>query len=237
MDGRDLALSVPRSQARRLAALVALAALPLAVLCVFFVVPVAGMLRRGVVVDGHVDLGAVWDVLARPRTRRVVWFTAWSAAAGTAASRVRGVAAAHPLYRLRLPGSALLRAALAVPFVLPPVVRGFAFRGVGPNKGGEPLGGESMANASLEYKIPLYAVAQPGTYKKVEVFHSKLFVDAGLLDPDAWRLDPSELRASLGFSLGMSYPIPISLNFGFPIATGTDDQRETFSFSIVNITF
>ena len=126
MDGRDLALSARRAQGRRLATLAALAALPLAVLCVFFVLPVAGMLRRGVVVDGHVDLGAVWDVLARPRTRRVVWFTAWSAAAGTAASLVLGIAAAHALYRLRTPG----RAALTVPFVLPTVVVGIAFREV-----------------------------------------------------------------------------------------------------------
>ncbi|MFO1011997.1 MAG: outer membrane protein assembly factor [Planctomycetota bacterium] len=117
------------------------------------------------------------------------------------------------------------------------ILRGFSYRGVGPNKGGQPLGGETMASGSIEYKIPLYAVAQPGTYKKVEVFHTKLFVDAGILDPDAWSLDLDELRASVGFGFGMSYPIPISLNFGFPIQSGADDQRETFSFSIVNITF
>lgn len=117
------------------------------------------------------------------------------------------------------------------------ILRGFAYRGVGPNLGGEPLGGETMLSGSLEYRHPLHSVTQPGTYKKVEVFHLTLFTDAGVLDPDPWRLDPSELRASVGFSLGMSFPIPISLNFGFPVASGEDDRRETFSFSIVNLTF
>jgi outer membrane protein insertion porin family len=116
-------------------------------------------------------------------------------------------------------------------------LRGFAFRGVGPNKGGEPLGGESRFSATLEYKVPLHSVAQPGTYKQVEVFHGKLFLDAGILDPDPWRLDLGELRAAVGFGLGMSHPIPITLDFGFPIESGDGDRRETFSFSIVNITF
>lgn len=117
------------------------------------------------------------------------------------------------------------------------ILRGFAYRGVGPNLGGEPLGGETMLSGSLEYRYPLHSVTQPGTYKKVEVFHLTLFTDAGVLDPDPFRLDPAEVRASVGFSLGMSFPIPISLNFGFPVASGEDDRRETFSFSIVNLTF
>lgn len=116
-------------------------------------------------------------------------------------------------------------------------LRGFDFRGVGPNKGGEPLGGETMASASIEYRQPLYSVAQPGTYKQLEIFHLKLFADAGILDPDPWQLDPDELRASVGFGFGLSHPLPIILNFGFPIREGEGDSEEVFSFSIVNITF
>jgi outer membrane protein insertion porin family len=116
-------------------------------------------------------------------------------------------------------------------------LRGFDFRGVGPNKGGEPLGGETMLNASFEYRHPLYSVAQAGTYKQIEIFHLKLFTDAGILDPAPWNLDMDELRASVGFGFGLSHPLPISLNFGFPIRTGDGDREEVFSFSIVNITF
>ncbi|MFT4288978.1 ABC transporter permease [Nocardioides sp.] len=109
---------------RRVAALGALAALPMAVLTVFFVLPVTGMVARGFS-DGP---GAVLEVLTRPRTGRVVWFTIWSASAATAIAVALGVPAAYALYRLRWPGRGLVRAALLVPFVLPTVVVGVAFR-------------------------------------------------------------------------------------------------------------
>ncbi|MSZ78150.1 MAG: iron ABC transporter permease, partial [Actinobacteria bacterium] len=46
-----------------------LAAVPVGVLVVFFVLPVGAMLGRGLWVDGSFDPGAVLDVLARPRVR------------------------------------------------------------------------------------------------------------------------------------------------------------------------
>ncbi|MBA2955535.1 ABC transporter permease subunit [Nocardioides sp. MAH-18] len=113
---------------RRTLTLVGLAAVPLAVLGVFFVLPVAGMISEGFYVDGQLDVGAVVEVLTRPRTVRVVWFTVWSALAGTALSLLLGVPAAHLLHRRRFPGRSALRAALLVPFVLPTVVVGVAFR-------------------------------------------------------------------------------------------------------------
>src|SRR5680860_650278 len=75
---------------------VALAAVPLAALVVFFLYPVGGMLARGFWPEGSFEPGAVLEVLARPRVHRVLWFTLWSAA--------------------------------RVPFVLPTVVVGVAFR-------------------------------------------------------------------------------------------------------------
>ena len=57
----------------------ALAAVPLAVLGVFFVLPVTGMVSRGFFPDGSFDPGGVLDVLGRPRVHRVLWFTLWSA--------------------------------------------------------------------------------------------------------------------------------------------------------------
>lgn len=113
---------------RRLLTLAALALVPLAVLGVFFVLPVGAMLSRGFWPDGHLDLGGVVEVLSRARTRRVLWFTLWSAAAGTGLSLALGLPSAYVLYRLRFPGATLLRAGLLVPFVLPTVVVGVAFR-------------------------------------------------------------------------------------------------------------
>lgn len=116
------------SSVRRSASLVALAALPVAVLSVFFVLPVVGMLGRGLWPDGSFDPGAVLDVLARPRVGRVVWFTLWTSTAATAIAVLLGLPAAYALHRLDFPLRGAIRSALLVPFVLPTVVVGVAFR-------------------------------------------------------------------------------------------------------------
>ena len=113
---------------RRVLALAGLAAVPLAVLGVFFLLPISGMLAEGFWADGTFDPGAVADVLTRPRVQRVVWFTVWSSVVATACAVLLGVPAAHLLHRRRFRGRAALRALLLVPFVLPTVVVGVAFR-------------------------------------------------------------------------------------------------------------
>ena len=98
------------------------------VLGVLFVLPVTGMVSEGFVVDGRFAPGAVLDVLARPRVHRVAWFTVWTSGVATLLAVVLGLPAAYALHRLALPGRAAVRAALLVPFVLPTVVVGVAFR-------------------------------------------------------------------------------------------------------------
>ncbi len=108
--------------------IVALAAIPLAALVVFFVLPVAGMVARGLWVDGTFDpLGAL-EVLTRSRVHGVLWFTLWSAGAATLVTLLLGLPATFVLYRLRLPGRGFLRALVVMPFVMPTVVVGVAFR-------------------------------------------------------------------------------------------------------------
>ena len=114
---------------RRYVALAVLAgAVPLAVLTVFFVVPVLGMLERGFFPDGRLDLPGVAEALWRPRVADVVWFTLWSAGLGTVVTVLLGVPTAYVLYRLSFPGQGFLRGLVTVPFVLPTVVVGVAFR-------------------------------------------------------------------------------------------------------------
>ncbi len=113
---------------RRLLGLLALALVPVAVLGVFFVLPVSGMLALGLRPDGALDPGAVLEVLTRGRTGRVLGFTLWSAAAATGCSVLLGLPAAYVLHRTTFPLRRVLRAALLVPFVLPTVVVGVAFR-------------------------------------------------------------------------------------------------------------
>jgi thiamine transport system permease protein len=107
---------------------VALAAVPLAALVAFFLYPVAGMLARGFWPEGSFSPGAVLEVLGRPRVHRVLWFTLWSAASATGLAVVAGVPVAFVLHRLRFPGRDVVRALVVVPFVLPTVVVGVAFR-------------------------------------------------------------------------------------------------------------
>ncbi len=123
---------------RRGLALFGLALLPVVVLGVFFVLPVAGMVARGFWPDGAFDPGAVAEVLTRPRVHRVLWFTVWTAGAATAMSLLLGLPAAYALHRLRFPLRSLVRGLLLVPFVLPTVVVGVAFRQL--LRDGGPLG-------------------------------------------------------------------------------------------------
>lgn len=106
----------------------ALAAVPLAVLGLFFLYPVSGMVARGFWVDGSFDPMAVLEVLGRSRVRRVLWFTVWSAGSATVLAVLLGLPLAFVLHRLTFPGRGLLRVLVLVPFVLPTVVVGVAFR-------------------------------------------------------------------------------------------------------------
>lgn len=106
------------------------AGLPLAFLAVFFVHPVAAIVGRGFVADGALDLSGFADVFGRARTWRVIGLTLAQAGAGTAIAVVLGVPGAYLLYRTAFRGRGVLRALVVVPFVLPTVVVGVAFRSV-----------------------------------------------------------------------------------------------------------
>jgi thiamine transport system permease protein len=116
------------SRVRSGAGIVALAALPLVALAVFVVLPLAGMVGRGFVPDGRLDVAGVFEVLGRPRVHRVLWFTLWSSGLATVFTVLAGLPVAFVLYRLRFPGRGLLRAFVLMPFVMPTVVVGVAFR-------------------------------------------------------------------------------------------------------------
>jgi outer membrane protein insertion porin family len=116
-------------------------------------------------------------------------------------------------------------------------MRGWEYRGVGPNRGENALGGETSLYGTAEYRIPIYTTVQPGTYKQIETFRLTLFSDAGVLDPDPWTIDPGELRWSVGFGVGMVTPIPVTLNFGFPIRSGDGDREQVFSFQLFSLAF
>ena len=113
--------------ARGRAAQLALLVVPVAFLGVFFAWPVARIVGLGLLPDGRLDPGSVAEVLTDPGVRRVAWFTLWQAVASTLLTLALGLPGAYVLSRVDFPGRRLLRAAVAVPFVLPTVVVGSAF--------------------------------------------------------------------------------------------------------------
>jgi outer membrane protein assembly complex protein YaeT len=101
-------------------------------------------------------------------------------------------------------------------------IRGFAFRGVSPQIDGINVGGDFMLLNSLEYQIPVMAN---------DKVYFVTFVDSGTVEP---RMEIKDYRVSAGFGVRfvvpMLGPVPIALDFGFPIVKGPGDKEQVFSF-------
>ncbi len=102
--------------------LVAIIALPLLFLVIFFFYPLLNVLRIGLTV------GSVVDVLGRSSFWRVLWFTVWQAVLSTLLTLLVGLPAAYIFAHYEFRGKATLRALTTIPFVLPTVVVAAAFR-------------------------------------------------------------------------------------------------------------
>ena len=100
--------------------------IPAAFLAVFFLYPTGAMLWRGLGETG-IPTG-VSDVLTSRRTWLVTGQTLAQAALGTIGAIVLGVPGAYVLYRCSFPMQRAARAFATIPFVLPTVVVGVAFR-------------------------------------------------------------------------------------------------------------
>jgi thiamine transport system permease protein len=74
-------------------------------------------------------------VLARPRIRQVIWFSAWQAAISTIATLAIGLGPAYVIARYQFLGRRLLLSALTATFVMPTVVMGAAITAIGIGRG------------------------------------------------------------------------------------------------------
>ncbi len=106
-----------------------IALVPLGFLAVFFAWPVAAILRLGL------REGGVLTTLRSAEVWRLVAFTVAQAAGATAVAVLAGLPVAFLLARTNLPGLGLVRVIILVPFVLPSVVVGLAFRAMLPDGG------------------------------------------------------------------------------------------------------
>lgn len=101
--------------------------IPATFLVVFFLAPVANLVLRGFHDDGVWGLAGFTEVFSSARTWRILWFTISTATLATVLCVALGLPGAYLLYRCRFRGRGLLRAIVAVPFVLPTVVVAVAF--------------------------------------------------------------------------------------------------------------
>jgi outer membrane protein insertion porin family len=101
-------------------------------------------------------------------------------------------------------------------------MRGFEFRGVGPQVDGYKIGGDFMFLNSVEYQVPVLAN---------DNFYFVGFVDSGTVEE---RVEIKDYRVAAGvgvrFVVPMLGPVPIALDFGFPIVKASTDNTQVFSF-------
>jgi outer membrane protein insertion porin family len=101
-------------------------------------------------------------------------------------------------------------------------MRGFQFRGVGPTEGNYHTGGTFSFLNTLEYQLPLVAN---------ERIRFVTFCDHGTVNN---RVSFDNYRVSVGVGLRIQVPalgpLPIALDFGFPVVKGAGDRTEMFSF-------
>lgn len=101
-------------------------------------------------------------------------------------------------------------------------LRGFQFRGVGPRENGFNVGGDFMFLNSLEYQVPIRAN---------DNLYLVGFIDSGTVES---QMEIKNYRVTAGAGLRIIIPamgpVPIALDFGFPVVRGPQDQQQVFSF-------
>ena len=120
-------------------------------------------------------------------------------------------------------------------------LRGFNYRDVGPRDfTGEPLGGKSMARATVEFTGPIVAKARWA-----------IFYDTGLVNTDAWdfgentqtivrkpgsKKPPIEfdnLASDIGVGVRLDLPIgPLRIDYGFPLQKAGNSGGGKFNFNV-----
>jgi len=120
-------------------------------------------------------------------------------------------------------------------------LRGFNYRDVGPRDfTGEPLGGKSMARATVEFTGPIVAKARWA-----------IFYDAGFVNPDAWDfslqtqttirkpgstkppIEFDNIASDIGVGVRLDLPIgPLRIDYGIPLQKNGTSGGGKFNFNV-----
>jgi thiamine transport system permease protein len=124
-------------------------AIPLLFLALFFLYPLAAILRLGFAGDPSLGLGRAGAraLIDDPYYLQILWFSTWQALLSTALTLAIGLPAAYVFARYEFAGKTLLRAIATVPFVMPTVVVAAAFKAL--------LGPRDLLNRALQWLLGL----------------------------------------------------------------------------------
>ncbi len=102
-------------------------------------------------------------------------------------------------------------------------LRGFNYRDVGPKDlTGEPLGGQSLARATVELTIPL-----------IEHVRGAVFYDIGMLNSTAYDLGTDHLASDVGIGVRLDLPIgPLRIDYGIPLERDGNSSSGKFNFNV-----
>ena len=102
-------------------------------------------------------------------------------------------------------------------------LRGFDFRDVGPkDEFGEPIGGKSLARATIEYTFPIVAKAR-----------GAIFYDTGFVHADAWDFSGDHVASDVGVGIRLDLPIgPLRIDYGIPIQRDGNSSSGKFNFNV-----
>ncbi len=102
-------------------------------------------------------------------------------------------------------------------------LRGFEFRDVGPRDiHGEPLGGKSLAKATVELTVPI-----------IEKARGAIFYDTGFVNSNAWDYSPDSVASDVGVGVRLDLPIgPLRIDYGYPLQRDGRKGGGKFNFNV-----
>jgi len=102
-------------------------------------------------------------------------------------------------------------------------LRGFPFREVGPQDDqGQPIGGNSMARATVEFTFPI-----------IEKARGAIFYDTGFVNSEAWSFGFNHIASDIGVGIRLDLPIgPLRLDYGYPIQRDGYNGGGHFNFNV-----
>lgn len=203
----------------------ALRVIPAAFIAILFVWPVAALVRRAVAVSGGTGFG---ELLRRTHALHLLGFTLFQAAVSTVLALVVSIPMVWLVARVRIPGAVALMVIVTVPFVLPTVVVGIAFRAL--------LTGPL---AALRLDSGLWPILAAHAFLNVAVFARVVGAAWRSLDPRlaqaAMTLGATRLRAFVGVVIPRLLPsvaaasalvfLFCSTSFGVIIILGNGEIR------------